>query len=108
MNPWFQTIIAIGTSVLASSGLWTFVEKRSDKHSTTNRMLIGLAHDRIISLGMSYLERGDWITYDEYENLNDYLYTPYHDMGGNGSAERIMKDINNKLRLVKLPPIKEN
>lgn len=29
-------------------------------------MLIGLAHDRIVYLGMSYIDRG-WITQDEYE-----------------------------------------
>ena len=53
-------------------------------------MLIGLAHDRIIYLGMSYIERG-WITQDEYENLHDYLYKPYEEMGGNGSAKKVMQ-----------------
>ena len=56
-------------------------------------MLIGLGHDRIIFLGMTYIERG-WITQDEYENIHDYLYVPYKLMGGNGSAERIMKEVN--------------
>ena len=45
-------------------------------------MLVGLAHDRIIHLGMVYVTRG-YITQDEYENLNDYLYQPYEKMGGN-------------------------
>ena len=52
-------------------------------------MLIGLAHDRIIYLGMVYIERG-YITQDEYENLYEYLYKPYEKLGGNGSAKRIM------------------
>lgn len=55
-------------------------------------MLVGLAHDRITHLGMAYLTRG-YITQDEYENLNDYLYQPYEKMGGNGSAKRIMEEV---------------
>ena len=59
------------------------------KKDIKTMMLIGLAHDRIIYLGMSYIERG-WITNDEYENLHDYLYKPYEQMGGNGAAKRII------------------
>ena len=56
-------------------------------------MLIGLAHDRIMSLGMFYIERG-WITADEYENLRDYLFRPYSSLGGNGSAARVMAEVD--------------
>lgn len=52
-----------------------------------------LAHDRIIFLGMHYIERG-WITQDEYENLYEYLYKPYEKLSGNGSAKRIMTEVN--------------
>ena len=55
-------------------------------------MLVGLAHDRIISLGMKYIDRG-FITQDEYENLYEYLYKPYEKMGGNGSAKRIVQEV---------------
>ena len=70
-------------------------------------MIIGLGHDRIVYLGMKYLERGDWITQDEYENLYEYLYKPYAKLGGNGSAERIMDEVNKRLRIVKKPPFLE-
>lgn len=39
-------------------------------------MLVGLAHDRIMYLGMQYVDRG-YVTQDEYENLRAYLYDPY-------------------------------
>jgi hypothetical protein len=55
-------------------------------------MILGLGHDKILSLGKEYIARG-WITADEYENLHDYLYIPYKNMGGNGSAERIMEEV---------------
>lgn len=54
---------------------------------------VGLAHDRIIYLGMAYIERG-YITQDEYENLYEYLYKPYEKLGGNGSAKRIMTEVD--------------
>lgn len=55
-------------------------------------MLIGLGHDRIMYLGMKYIER-KYITQSEYENLYKYLYEPYKKMGGNGSAERVMEEV---------------
>lgn len=93
-------IVTILSSVLASSGLWAFLTQLANKKDVKTEMLIGLGHDRIISLGMEYLNRG-YITKDEYENLHDYLYIPYEKMGGNGSAKRIM-DAVEKL------PIKTN
>lgn len=86
-------LITIISSVLASSGLWTFIQSKADKNDVKTEMLIGLGHDRIVALGMSYMQRGS-ITQDEYENLNDYLYVPYKKMGGNGSAQRIMEEVN--------------
>ena len=89
---WSQIIITIFTSVLASSGLWAFLGSRLDRHTAEREMLIGLGHDRIMLLGMKYIERG-WITQDEYENLHTYLYSPYKKLGGNGSAHRIMQEV---------------
>ena len=93
MEPWIQTVITIVCSVIASSGFWAFAQKKLDKRDVTREMLIGLAHDRITYLGLCYIERG-WITQDEYENLSDYLYRPYVKMDGNGSAKRIMTEVD--------------
>ena len=92
MELWIQTVITIICSVLASSGFWAYIMKRSENKDVKTEMLIGLGHDRIIFLGMSYIERG-YITSDEYANLYEYLYKPYRKMGGNGSAERIMNEV---------------
>ena len=97
-----QTLVTIVCAVLASSGFWAWLQKKDDKKSLQSQMLIGLAHDRIVYLGMEYIERG-WITKDEYENLNDYLYEPYKALGGNGSAKRIMEGVN-RIKIVAVPP----
>lgn len=92
-DPWVKMVITIVGSVLASSGFWAFLQNRKDKNDSKKELLIGLAHDRIIYLGKSYIDRG-YITMDEYENLNDYLYVPYAKNGGNGSAKRVMDEVN--------------
>lgn len=93
MEPWLQTILTILGSVIASSGFWAYIQSRRDKNDARSRMLVGLGHDRIVELGLKYIERG-WITQEEYENLNDYLYKPYTDLGGNGSARKIMGEVD--------------
>lgn len=100
MEPWQQTLLAILGSILASSGFWAYIQERDKRKAAKNKqnnletkMLIGLAHDRIICLGMVYIERG-YITEDEYENLYEYLYKPYEKLGGNGSAKRIMTEVD--------------
>ena len=77
MEPWLQMVVTIVCAVIASSGFWAFIQKKND-----NKFL-----------GMHYIERG-WITQDEYENLYEYLYKPYEKLGGNGSAKRIMTEVN--------------
>ena len=92
MSSTVQMIVTIVCSVLASSGFWAYMTKRAERTDVKTRMLIGLGHDRVMSLGMEYIKRG-YITSDEYENLYVYLYKPYEDMGGNGSAKRIMEEV---------------
>lgn len=89
---WVQMIVTVVCSVVASSGFWALIQSRMKKHDANTRLLVGLAHDRICYLGLKYIERG-YITQDEYENLNDYLYVPYLERGGNGSAQRVMETV---------------
>ena len=94
-----NAIVALISAVLGASGLWTLIGKRIDKKLEKSQdrekeraMLVGIAHDRIVWLGMQYIERG-WLTHDEYENLDLYLFKPYENLGGNGSAAKIMAEV---------------
>lgn len=91
-------VITVLSTLLASAGFWAFITKVIDKRSAKTKMILGLGHDRIMALGMKYIERGK-ITQGEYENLYKYLYEPYKKMGGNGSAERLMREVD-KLEIV--------
>lgn len=92
-----QIIIAIITASLGSTGLWGLIshiiQARSSKNSAQSQMLLGLGHDRICKLAQDYIDRG-YITRDEYENLVDYLFIPYKLLGGNGTAEKMINEIN--------------
>ena len=107
----FELIVTIVGSVMASSGFWAYLQRRHDNKDLNTKMLIGLGHDRIIYLGLCYIERG-WVTQDEYENLNDYLYDPYSQLGGNGSAKKIIEEVNKlpirKVAVTNIPSIKED
>lgn len=96
-------IMSIVGAIFASTGFWAFltylIQRKDTKDSAEAQMLKGLGHDRICYLGETYVARG-YITKDEYENLHDYLFLPYKKLGGNGTAEKVMKEVE-KLPLEK-------
>lgn len=53
--------------------------------SARSKMLLGLAHDRLIYLTDTFVKRGG-ITLKEKRNL-EYLYSPYEALGGNGDCK---------------------
>lgn len=105
MEPWLQTAITVVCSVLASSGFWAWLQARRERKDARTKMLLGLGHDRIVNLCMTYIDRG-WISQDEYEDLIKYLYNPYSEMGGNGTAERLINEIK-KLPIKKLTYVQQ-
>lgn len=107
MDPILQAVVTIACALIASSGFWGVVINKMDRQSAEDaerqnkaqaereaqrKLLIGLAHDRIVTLGMSYIERG-YITQDEYENFIVYLYEPYASYGGNGSGAKVANEV---------------
>lgn len=94
MPSWVQLMVAVFTAVLASTGFWTYVQRKDTTRTMTNKLLLGLAYDKIVDMGMRYIERG-WITKDEYEDYRKYLYEPYKALGGNGVTERIVAEVAN-------------
>lgn len=91
-SAWADVLVTVFVTVFASNGFWAILQKKFDRNSTEKKLLIGLAHDRIIYVGEGFIARG-WITYDEYEDFMKYLYEPYTKYGGNGTAERISDEV---------------
>lgn len=105
MEQWLVTVITVIGSVVASGGFWSLIQKKADRKDTKTKLLIGMCHDRILYLGMLYIERGS-ITRDEFINIHDCLYIPYAELGGNGAAKRIMAEVE-KLPIQRNMPKKE-
>jgi len=61
--------------------------------NSVSELCMGLAFDRIKHVGEHYIERG-YISVDEREDFRKYLWTPYHNAGGNGSGDAIMHQLD--------------
>lgn len=94
MPIWIEIILAIFASVMSSSGVWLIIQKKMDKKDSRTKMLVGLGHMEIIRLCNYYIDRG-YISAEEYDDLYTYLYKPYEELGGNGSAERAIQKVKN-------------
>lgn len=89
--------LAVILAIFGSTGFWNFLiaymQEHRKKKSPRDRLIMGLGHDKICDRCAKYLQRGH-ITKDEYEDLRKYLYEPYRDMGGNGTCERLMQEVD--------------
>lgn len=99
MEALITAMVSIIVALLASGGFWTYIQSRKNKKDAKTEILIGIAHDRICFLGMQFINRG-WVRKSEFENLIKYIYEPYKELGGNGTAEQII----NKVKGLEIKP----
>lgn len=92
--PILTILSGIITSLITSQGLWAHLSAKWQKDSAESELLRGLAHTRIMSLCVKYIDRG-WITPAEYEDLITYLYQPYLKLGG--SCVTVQKMVDNEV-----------
>jgi len=57
VGDWWTVLITAVAAVIASSGFWTFVIRRNEKHSMTSALMMGIAYEKITS--MSGIEQMD-------------------------------------------------
>jgi len=91
-NPLFVALVAVITSILASSGFWAFVQRKDGNRKAQSKLLTGLTHEMIVYLSVDYIKRGS-VTKEEYDNLIEKLYKPYLELGGNGLAEKVVQQV---------------
>lgn len=85
-------IITIIVAIFGSTGFWSWLSGRRAKRDGASRLLLGLAYRSIVESSERYIARG-YIAVDEYDELNRYLYEPYRAMGGDGTAAKLMKEV---------------
>ena len=85
-------IVTLVVAIFGSTGFWTLLMNRKKKKSAEARLLMGIAYSEIIRRCDHYIKVGH-IDIDEYNELNRYLFEPYREMGGNGTAEKLMGEV---------------
>jgi len=99
---WLQVVVTVLVSILASGGFWNYLQSKHEKDDSRTKIILGLGYERIITLGLKYIDRG-WITKDEYENLEHYIYRPYHELRpDDGSVRKVMQEVD-RLPIRKIP-----
>ena len=100
-------------AAFGSTGLWTLInqivtaviEKRKEKKESPEKdMLLGLGYAVLVHACNMKMKEG-WIDPGELHEIDKYLFEPYKKLGGNGSAESMMKKISG---LPNTPPEKED
>lgn len=98
---YWELLVALVVGMAGSSGIWGYAKARADRRDGTADMLRGLAQHMIVAEGNRLIEQG-YVTMDEYRNLHQGLFKPYVQLGGNGLAEKIVKEVD------KLPTFMEH
>lgn len=92
-----EMLITILVSIFASTGFWTLVNTiytaRREKKSVERRALLGLLHEQLTERCEKYIDQ-KWISLQDYEDLTNYIYKPYRDLGGNGTGEALYNKLS--------------
>lgn len=96
----WDTIVTLIVSVFGSTGFWSWISNKTKKKSAESRLLMGIAYSEIIRRCEHYIQQGYIGTY-EYNEINRYLFEPYAENEGNGTARKLMEEVK------KLPTKKE-
>lgn len=81
---WLECAFTAVTGVFA----WAYrkLKKRVDEQELIKQGVLAILHDRLFQAGRHY------ITLGELKNI-EYLYTSYHNLGGNGTGTEIWERI---------------
>ena len=97
-----DVMVTIFCAIFSSLGFWTFVnnvyQNHREKKSAERKALLGLLHETIVERSAEYMAR-QGITQQEYNDLHTYIYDPYKELGGNGTGEKLMEEVE-KLPIV--------
>ena len=85
-----ELIVTVIITMIGSNGLWAFLQSKSTHKTASERMILGLGHAEIFRVAEKYIHRNG-ITMSELEELEKYLYKPYAEMGGNGTAAAVVQ-----------------
>ena len=87
-----ELIVTIVVAIFGSTGFWAWLGNRQRRKSAETMLLLGIAYSKIIDQCERHISNAE-VSAQELKELTDYLYTPYHDMGGNGTVDSMMAQV---------------
>ena len=93
MEEWLVVLITVAGTFLASSGFWGYIQYRQANNDAVSKLVLGIGYYTIQEECIRHLHAGS-ITREEYNEIHRYLYEPYTDLGGNGTAKKMMADVS--------------
>ena len=91
-----EHLAQIVAAIFASTGFWACVQmvlqERMKKKSAERQALLGLLHNELVDKAEFYLKRG-YLSEGEFRDLEEYVYNPYKNLGGNGTGEAYMEQV---------------
>ena len=81
------------SAVFGAPGIWAWAKTKASHNTSANKLLLSVSRHHIITLGLTYIERG-YVTMDEYEEFEEE-YQIYSSLGGNGLARRVFEQVDN-------------
>jgi len=97
-----EVLVTIICAIFSSVGFWTFInnvyQNAREKKSAERKALLGLLHEKVMEKTNEFILRGS-ITSSEYEDFVKYTYEPYVGLGGNGTGEKLKREVD-KLKIV--------
>lgn len=95
-----ENVVTLLVAVFASTGFWSLVQyvigiirDRKSGSSSEKKLLVALAHDRILTLSKEAIAKG-YISQDDYDNLAQ-MVEPYFEAGGNHLAKKYWEEVKN-------------
>ena len=97
MQDWAKTLIsALAASIVAVLGgaikhIWNRQKEQAARQEAVEEGLQALLHDRIFAIYAECRGKG-YASLEDMRNL-EYLYRPYHNLGGNGTGTEIYERV---------------
>lgn len=95
MTPWMEMALTVITSVLASGGLWTFLQAKfitkKEKNSATTVALQCLLRNEILLAERRFTKQG-YCDPDDKTNI-EHMFNAYSALGGNDVAHKAYLNI---------------
>ena len=103
-------VITLLVGIFGSTGVWTYLSSKREKNSEIYKkideiethvneyienmrsMVMGQTYVNIVRTCEYWIQRG-WVEQDDIRDLEHYLYDPYREWGGNGTAERLFTQV---------------